>query len=440
MAFRNFDPANVTEAALSRRALMRGGAYAAASSALAGLPFGQMLAAHDVSQAWPHLAALYEKFVGGGKVANMIITLGKGQEDHAHTVGGGKLGFASSQDVDADSLFRIYSMTKPITGMAIMMLIDEGKIGLDQPLAEIIPAFAKPRVLVEEDGPLDNTVAADRPITIRQMLTHTSGIGYIINAKGPLRKAYAENGLVGGRVSRLPIPGLPEVTPAPNLEVWTERLASLPLIAQPGTKWHYSASIDLLGRVVEIASGMEFEAFLKERFFDPLGMESTFFTLPKDQIGRMTDNYGILNGTPLPIDPAKNSIYLDKPTIASGGGGLISSARDYDRFQRMLLGHGKFDGKRVMGELAVRVGTSNIMPKTASTKGTWVEGQGMGAGGRSVGSSFGWGGAAGTLASIDYGLNMRIALFTQYMPTESYPIRKEFLEAIAKDTAHLKGQ
>lgn len=434
MAFRNFD-----QPAFSRRSLLRGSAYAAAGGALAGLPFSQLLAAHDVSSAWPNLAALYEKYVGGNKVANLLITLGKGQEDHAHTVGGGKLGFASGTDVDADSLYRIYSMSKPITGMAIMMLIDEGKIGLDQPLAEIIPAFANPRVLVAEDAPLDNTVPAERPITIRQMLTHTSGIGYIINAKGPLLKAYADNGLVGGRVSRLPIPGLPEVTPAPNLEVWTERLATLPLIAQPGTKWHYSASIDLLGRVVEVASGMEFEAFLKERLFEPLGMKSTFFTLPKDQIGRMTDNYGIVNGTPLPIDPAKNSIYLDKPTIASGGGGLISSARDYDRFQRMLLGYGKFDGKRVMGELAVRVGTSNILPKTASTKGSWVEGQGMGAGGRSVNGTYGWGGAAGTLASVDYGLDMRIGLFTQYMPTESYPIRQDFLDAIMKDAGALKG-
>ncbi|MEP2736881.1 MAG: serine hydrolase [Erythrobacter sp.] len=434
MAFRDFDPAS-----LSRRSLLRGSAYAAAGGALAGLPFSGLMAAHDVSTDWPKLAALVEKFVGGGKVANLLITLGKGQEDHAHTVGGGKLGFASGTDVDADSLYRIYSMSKPITGMAIMMLIDEGKLGLDQPLAEIIPSFASPRVLVEEDGSLDNTVPAERPITIRQLLTHTSGIGYIINAKGPLRKAYADNGLVGGRVSRLPIPGLPEVTPAPNLEVWADRLASLPLVAQPATKWHYSASIDLLGRIVEVVSGMEFEAFLQERFFKPLGMESTFFTLPKDQIGRMTDNYGILNGTPLPVDPAKNSIYLDTPTIASGGGGLISSARDYDRFQRMLLGYGKFDGKRVMGELAVRVGTSNILPKGVDTAGSWVAGQGFGAGGRSVKGTYGWGGAAGTLASVDYGLNMRIGLFTQYMPTESYPIRKEFLEAIEKDTAAMKG-
>ncbi len=434
MAFRNFD-----NSGLSRRALMRGGAYAAAGTALAGLPLGRAIAAHDVSEAWTNVAALVEQYVGGNKVPNLLVTLGSGQEDHAHTVGGGKLGFGSGTEVDQDSLYRIYSMTKPITGMAIMMLIDEGKIGLDQPLGEIIPSFAAPRVLVDPAGSLDNTVAAERPITIRQLLTHTSGIGYIVNAEGPLLKAYADNGIVGGRVSRLPIPGLPEVTPAPNLEVWTERLASLPLIAQPGAKWHYSASIDLLGRVVEVASGMEFEAFLKERFFTPLGMDSTFFTLPKDQIGRMTDNYGILNGLPLPIDPAKNSIYLDTPTIASGGGGLISSARDYDRFMRMLLGRGKFDGKRVMGELAVRVGTSNILPKAASTEGSWVAGQGFGAGGRSVGSTFGWGGAAGTLASVDFDLNMRVGLYTQYMPTESYPIRADFLKAIMKDTAAMKG-
>lgn len=437
MAFREFETPQI-----SRRSLFRTGGYLAAGGALASLPFGNsILRAHDVSESWPQVAAMVEKFLGGGKVSSLLVTLGSGQQDHAHTVGGGTLAFDNQTPIDSDSLFRIYSMTKPITGMATMMLIDEGKIGLDQPVAEILPEFSNMRVLVDPAGSLDNTVPAERPITIRHLLTHTAGLGYIINTEGPLGQAFVDNGLVGGRVSRFPIPGLPEVTSAPDLATWSERLASLPLIAQPGTKWVYSASIDLLGRVIEVASGQDFESFLQQRIFEPCGMESTFFTLPQSEIGRTTTNYGISDAfpVPLPIDPGAGSIYLDKPAVPSGGGGLISSARDYDRFQRMLLGYGKLDGRRVMGELAVRVGTSNLLPKTADTSGSWVAGEGHGAGGRSVGNSFGWGGAAGTLASVDFGLDMRIGLFTQYMPPETLSIRPEFLAAIEQDLRGLRA-
>jgi len=437
MAFREFDSPQ-----LSRRSLLRGSTYAAASGALATLPLsGSILRAHDVSESWPNVAAMVQRYLGGGKVANLYLKFGIGQQDHAHSVGGGKLAFGSATDVDEDSLFRIYSMTKPITGMATMMLIDEGKIGLDQPVAEILPEFSNMQVIVDPEGPLDNVVPAETPITIRHLLTHTAGLGYIINVKGPLLAAYAENGLVGGRVSRLPIPGLPEVTPAPDLATWSERLASLPLVAQPGKKWIYSASIDLLGRVIEVAAGQDFESFLKQRIFEPCGMESTYFTVPQSEIGRLTTNYGVneMLPVPLPIDPGANSIYLDKPSVPSGGGGLVSSARDYDRFLRMLLGHGKIDGRRVMGELAVRVGTSNLLPKTVDTTGSWIAGEGHGAGGRSAGTSFGWGGAAGTLASVDFGLNMRVGLYTQYMPAEAYSIRADFLEAVEKDLVAMRG-
>jgi len=428
MAFRTFEPAD-----LSRRSLFRTGAYLAAGGMLASMPIGRALAAHDVGSDFPNIAKLYEDYVGGGKVANLFVTIGKGQEDHAHTIGGGKLGFGSSVDVDENSLYRIYSMTKPVTGMAIMMLIDDGLIGLDQPLGDILPAYSDMQVLVDPEGPLDNVVPAKRPITIRHLLTHTAGIGYGITSKGPLLDALNENGIVGGRVSRMTLPGFPEITPAPGLEVWADRLATLPLMSHPGDKWIYSASIDLLGRVVEVASGENFEGFLQTRLFDPSGMSSTYFTVPDSEKGRLTDNYGILNGMPIPIDPGSNSIYLDEPFVPAGGGGLVSSPKDYDRFLRMLLGYGKLDGTRVMGELAVRVGTSNILPKTVDLTGSWIEGEGHGAGGRSVGSSFGWGGAAGTLAAIDFKRNMRTQLYTQYMPTTAYPMRDEFLAALAAD-------
>ena len=437
MAFREFDTPQ-----LSRRSLFRSTGYLAASGALATLPFsGSVLRAHDISESWPNVAAMVRKYLSENKVANLYLKFGMGQEDHAHSIGGGNLAFGSGTKVDENSLFRIYSMTKPITGMATMMLIDEGKIGLDQPVAEILPEFANMQVIVDPEGPLDNTVPAESPITIRQLLTHTAGLGYIIGVKGPLLAAYAQNGLVGGRVSRLPIPGLPEVTPAPDLATWSERLASLPLVAQPGKRWIYSASIDLLGRVIEVASGQDFESFLKERLFDPCGMSSTYFTVPESETGRLTTNYGVneMLPVPLPIDPGASSIYLDEPSVPSGGGGLVSSPKDYDRFLRMLLGYGKLDGRRVMGELAVRVGTSNLLPKSVDTTGSWIAGEGHGAGGRVANNSFGWGGAAGTLASVDFGLNMRVGLFTQYMPAEAYSIRADFLEAVEKDLVSMRG-
>ncbi|MFN3863423.1 MAG: serine hydrolase domain-containing protein [Erythrobacter sp.] len=425
---------------LSRRSLFRHSAVLAGGAALCGLPFGRMALAHDVSESWPRVAALADKYVSSRKLANLLVTFGWGQEDHAHTVGGGTLSLASPVPVDENSLYRIYSMSKPITGMATMILIDEGKLGLDQPLHEILPAFRDMRVLVDPQGPLENTVPAERPITIRQLLTHTAGLGYQIISKGPLLKAYNDLGLVGGRVSRMPIPGFPPVTPAPGLAAWADRLAGLPLMYQPATRWSYSCSIDLLGRVIEVVGGMEFEAFLRQRIFEPCGMNSTWMQVPQSEAYRLTDNYGILGGNPFPIDPAGSSIYLDPPEVPAGGGGLVSSPKDYDRFLRMLLGYGMLDGVRVMSEEAVRVGTSDLLPATVDTRGTWMEGQGHGAGGRSVGQTFGWGGAAGTLAAVDFGLKLRSTLFTQYMPSEAYPIRDEFLAAMEADMAAKRVQ
>ena len=423
----------------SRRSFLRSGALLAGGAALGSLPFGRTaFAMHDVAENWPAVAAMANRYVSTRKLANLFLTFGRGQEDHAHTVGGGTLALGKPAPVDENSLYRIYSMSKPITGMATMILIDEGRLGLDQPVHEILPAFRDMQVLVDPEGPLEETVPAIRPITIRQLLTHTSGLGYQIISKGPLQKAYNEQGLVGGRVSRMPIPGVEPVTPAPGLAAWADRLAELPLMFQPATKWSYSCSIDLLGRVIEVVSGMAFETFLKQRIFDPCGMTSTWMQVPASEAGRLTDNYGIVGGVPFPIDPGVNSIFLDPPEVPAGGGGLVSSPKDYDRFLRMLLGYGRIDGKFVMSEEAVRVGVSNLVPDTVDLKGSWIEGEGHGAGGRSKGGQFGWGGAAGTLGAVDFELGMRSCLWTQYMPSEAYPIREEFLAAMQSDLAAMR--
>jgi CubicO group peptidase (beta-lactamase class C family) len=438
LAYRDFADSTLSPE-LSRRSLFRGGAYAAAGVALAGLPFGRALLAHDVSESWPNVAAMAKSYVEEGKVANMLLTFGWGQQDMAHTVGGGTLAINGSTEVDMDSLYRIYSMTKPITGMATMMLIDDGLLALDQPVGDVLPAFADMQVLVDPEGPLENTEPAIRPMTIRQLLTHTSGLGYGITSKGPLLDAYNANNIIGGRVSRLPIPGFPPVAPPPSLEVWADNLATLPLMYQPATKWSYSASIDLLGRVIEVASGMSYPDFLRTRMFEPLGMTSTYFEVPDSELDRMTANYGVVGGTLLPIDPAATTIYSDMPTAPMGGADLVSSPKDYDRFLRMLLGYGTLDGEQVMSELAVRVGTSDLIPHTVDKTGSWMANEGHGAGGRSSNGTFGWGGAAGTLGAIDYRLGLRTGLWTQYMPSEVYSVRDEYLEALEADLTAMRA-
>ncbi|MBQ95743.1 MAG: serine hydrolase, partial [Actinobacteria bacterium] len=179
MAYRTFDTPQ-----MSRRALLRGGAWLTAGAALAGSPMGRLAAAREYAANWRNVTAMVDSYVSERKVANMIAALGWGRQDPLY-IARGTLALGGPSKVDADSLYRIYSMTKPITGMAAMMLIDEGRLGLDQPIAELLPAYANMQVQRTYDGSLTDLVPAERPITVRQLLTHTAGLGYNIVQKGP---------------------------------------------------------------------------------------------------------------------------------------------------------------------------------------------------------------------------------------------------------------
>ncbi|OCC22836.1 serine hydrolase [Croceicoccus estronivorus] len=425
-----------TGPALSRRALLGQGVMLGASLALV-----PQFALAEVAS-WPGVTRYADNYVRTGKVAGAVAAMGVGQET-LDVIARGRRTLQGGV-IDGDSLFRIYSMTKPITGMAAMMLIDEGLLELDQPLAEILPKYAHMQVQRVADGSVSDLVPAERPITIRHLLTHTSGLGYSIVQQGPIKAAYVQAGLVPGRISRLP---LAEMFGAGNtmltLAQFADRLATMPLVYQPGTKWSYSVGLDLIGRVIEVVSGQSFDAFLQQRLFDPLGMTSTFFRVPQTEVGRLTTNYGVLGGVLLPLDPAGASVFLNEPAFPFGGSGLVSSPRDYDRFLRMLLGFGKFEGRRVMAESAVRIGTSNLLPDGISTVGTFATGGGFGAGGR-VGlgreaGTFGWAGAAGTIAFADLKRGWRGGYYTQYMPASAYPIQKEFPEVAMKDALAALG-
>ncbi len=430
---------------LSRRQWLGGAAAVGAASALGGFP-----ALAQSGFAWPNVTKLLDNYVQTRKVANMVAALAF-RRDAPVFIARGVDTFARPRLSDADSIYRIYSMTKPITGMAAMMLIDEGKLGLDQPLYEILPAFKTMQVQKVYDGPItaDNLEPAARPITIRMLLTHTSGLGYGIVQHGPIVKAYQDRGVVPGLVTRLQESPAFRGTAVPSLKLFADRLAEFPLVYQPGTRWSYSMGADLMGRVIELVSGQTFDNFLQHRFFDPLGMKDTRFQVPRNDAERMTTSYYLVDGTLLPIDLGSDLVFMDPPPFPFGGSGLASTPRDYDKFLHMLAGHGSFGGQEVMSEAAVAMGTSNLLPATVqpdpNPKGLGLDMSkyGFGAFGRvgkgSQASVYGWAGAAGTIGFVDTRTGLRAGLYTQYMPSEAYPLIDQFPAAIVADIAQLLG-
>lgn len=420
------------DAALDRRQFLGATALAGAIALSPGWAW-----AREAGSKWTGVQALLDGYVAEDKVPGLAAAIGRGT-DPADFLVAGTVGRGRDRKIDADTLYRVYSMSKPITAMAAMILIEEGKIGLDQDVGDFIPGFKKPMVIVDQMVSLD-AKPATRPVTIRGLMTHSSGLGYIITSKGKLLEAYAKLGLTGGVVSRTPLPGFPPITPAPTLKEFGDRIATLPLMYDPASKWSYSAGLDVLGRVIEVASGMSFDRFLQTRIFDPLGMKSTFFHVPVSELPRLVTNYGVANGQQFPIDGGTDSIYTDTSTIPLGGGGLVMSPRDYDRFLLMLAGKGAIGSVRIMKPETVALAMSNLLQPSVVTTGTMADGQGYGAGGRvttnatpggaSVGT-YGWGGAAATIAFVDPTRGIRASGFAQFMPSEAIPFTKDFSRSV----------
>ena len=420
-----------------RRELLRIGGYASLGALLAPqLAFAQSVAGDPMR----NVAAFIERWVGPGKFPGIVATLGLPGKPTQFTMRGSE-GFTDSDPVSPDSLFRVYSMTKPITGMAAMMLIDDGKLGLDQPLADILPRFAKMQVQITPDGSIADLRPAKNAITIRHLLTHTSGLGYTIIQKGPIKKAYEDAGLVAGQISRIPIPGLERGAAVPSLTLFADRLAAMPLVYEPGTTWSYSVGLDLMGRVIEVVTGLPFDTFLKRRIFEPCGMTSSWFQVPHSQTKRLTTNYGALGGNLFPIDKGEESIFLDKPAFPFGGSGLVTSPRDYDCFLSMLAGYGHRGKERVMSELAVRVGTGNLLPDGVAGPSMMGPASHFGAGGRvGIGPEngiFGWAGAAGTVGTVDVKRGIRSSIFVQFMPPDGLALLPEYQRALQADVRAL---
>ncbi len=385
---------------------------------------------------YPGLRAKIDAYLTERKAPGIVISVGQGKR-RSDFLAKGTLSFANnSGKVDRNSLFRAYSMTKPITGMAAMILVEDGKITLDQPIADFLPEFANMKVLTDPLKSMD-AVPAKAQITLRHLLTHTAGLGYSIVTRGPLLQAYLDNGITPGVISKMPMPGFANGAPTPDIATFSKRLAALPLIAEPGSFWSYSVALDLLGHLIGVISGMSFEAFLQKRIFGPLKMRSSYFQVPKSEVHRFATNYLVAKGNLLPIDTAESSIYLDKPAFAFGGAGLVTSAYDYDRFLHMIMNFGKLDGVRVMKPETVKLAVSNLLPPTAkmhpvfaASIGANAANSGFGAGGR-VGTGaeagiFGWGGAAGTNCFVDTIRGIRGVGMIQYMPSTAQDFQREF--------------
>ena len=417
---------------LSRRTVLRSSAFVGVAACLPP----RLACAATQASAWPTVTALLDGYVNERKLPGAIATLGWGDRPLA-AIARGNEAFDDADAVAADSLFRVYSMTKPVTGMAAMMLVDEGKLGLDAPLADYAPEFARMQVAIDPQKGLESRPARS-PITIRHLLTHTAGFGYGGLGRDKPSMEMLRLGLTPGAVSRMELPGFGRAVPVPGADEFMRRAAEVPLLFEPGSRWSYSIGIDILGIVIQRVSGAKSLAtFLDERMFGPAGMRDTFFRVPEGREARLATNYGVLAGVPVPIDKPADTVFRDEPPFAFGGAGLVTTPADYDRFMRMLVGRGTVDGRRVMTERAVALGLSNLLPAGAETAGTLVAGAGFGAGGR-VGlgreeGSFGWFGAAGTAGFVNARIGLRSALYVQFMPPGVYPIQKEFTDAVMTD-------
>ena len=386
----------------------------------AGLPTASPENAGMSSERLARIAPAMQAYVDDGRLAAvMTMVARRGQVVHWEAAG--------MRDVDAgdalepDDIFRIYSMTKPLTSVAVMILVEEGAIAFDDPVSKFIPAFADVTVLAE-DG---DRAAPARPMTVEHLLTHTSGLTYGFFGDSPVDRIYNQSGFF---------------TQAEGLDDFAQRVAALPLLASPGDRWNYSVSTDILGRVVEVAAGQPFDAFLQARILDPLEMHDTAFVVPVDKRGRFAANYARPDGALQMIDSPVDGQYTRPPRWLSGGGGLTSTASDYIRFAQMLLQDGELDDVRILAAETVRAMRSNRLPDALVPLqlGTYLSpGHGFGLGFAVVVDSesspepdndgvFRWAGAANTYFWIDPAAELIGMVWTQLNPFAAYDLEREF--------------
>ncbi|MBC7807178.1 MAG: beta-lactamase family protein [Akkermansiaceae bacterium] len=364
------------------------------------------MSAGGLSQArLERMQAVMTGYVERGEVPGVVTLVGRRGE--VHIAAAGKKSVNGGDPIGHDTIFRISSMTKPIIAAATMVLVEECKLRLDEAVDRLLPELADRKVLKRLDGPLDDTVPANRPITVRDLLTFRLGFGMVMAPPDmfPIQKAM--NGLSLGQSG-------PSSSTTPEPDEWIRRLGTLPLLHQPGEKWMYNTGCDVLGVLIARASGQTLESFLRERLFAPLGMKDTGFSVAADKIHRLATSYEINpeTGVNEVYDAAAGGQYSRPPAFPSGAGGLVSTVDDYLAFHQMMLNSGKYGTERILSRLSVEAMTTDQL--TTEQK----EGAGIILGGSrgwgfgmsiitrrddvaAVPGRFGWDGGLGTSAYVD---------------------------------------
>ncbi|WP_018682757.1 serine hydrolase domain-containing protein [Actinokineospora enzanensis] len=368
---------------------------------------------HDRLDRW---RATLAGHVERGTVPGAVGLISRRGETHVTTHGVRALGGSALTE---DSIFRVASLTKPVVAAAAMILVEECVLRLDSPVADLLPELAEPRVLRALDGPVNETVAAERPITVRHLMNSTFGHGLIMAPPGtyPVQDALAAIGMA---------PGPPRPGSTPDADEFLRLLATVPLLTQPGRKWWYDTASDVLGILISRATGKSLGEFLRERIFEPLGMVDTGFHVPADKIDRLVTAYLTEGDQPVIYDPAEGGEWSAAPALESGRGGLVSTAADYLAFGRMLLDQGRGPNGRILSRPSVQTMTSDqLLPSQRAgadlipgffDNQTW--GFGLSVVTRRddihmVPGRFGWTGGLGTTAQMDPTEDMVIVLLTQ---------------------------
>jgi len=353
-------------------------------------------------------------------VPGIVTLVSRRGKVHVNAVGAKAMG--GEDPIRRDTIFRITSMTKPITAAAAMILVEECKLRLDEPVNRLLPELAHRKVLRRIDGPLEDTVPATRSITLRDLLTFRMGFGLIWGPpdKYPIQKAISELQIVGF--------GPPNQATPHDPDEWVRRLATLPLMHQPGEKWMYNTGSYVLGVLIARASGQSLETFLYERIFEPLGMHDTAFSVPPAKLERLATSYwvNIETGALELYDDVADSRWRRPPAFPDGGAGLVSTVDDYLAFGQMMLNKGRYEGRRILSRPSVELMTTDHLTQEQKTRSGFLAGQwdnrgwGFGVGiitGRdnvwAVPGRFGWDGGYGTSWASDPQEDMVAILMTQ---------------------------
>jgi CubicO group peptidase (beta-lactamase class C family) len=373
----------------------------------------------------------FQRYVDDGRLPGWLVSVSRaGRIVHLSTYG--QRDVEAALPVGADTLWRWYSMTKPVTSVAAMMLYEEGAFQLTDPVSDFIPSFAGLRVYQGGGDLRPVTVPAARPMTIWHLLTHTAGLTYGFMRAHPVDAVYRARGFEWAHPKGFDL--------ADACDAW----ADIPLLFQPGAEWNYSVATDVLGRVIEVASGQRLDEFFRTRVFEPLGMTESGFHIAAESESRLASLYVPTREGGTAPATGLGAVRTRPVRFLSGSGGLVGTAADYHRFTQMLLGRGAYDGVRLLGSRTVDFMTRNHLPGGADLESfgrrlfseTPFEGTGFGLGfsvvdnppalhGLASKGEYGWGGAASTAFWVDPVEEITVMFFTQLLPSGTYPLRTQ---------------